>query len=87
MGVVVRWSFGAGVFLCVHGRRAGVRVDEREWAGAAAAIDGAVRRVRTDNCGASFASFEASYYKTSADDGHFSLAFWGASLKLSLIHI
>ena len=56
MGVVVRWSFGAGVFLCVHGRRAGVRVDEREWAGAAAAaaaaIDGAVRRVRTDNCGA-----------------------------------
>ena len=66
MGVVVRWSFGAGVFLCVHGRRAGVRVDEREWAGAAAAIDGAVRRVRTDNCGASFASFEASYYKTVA---------------------
>ena len=29
VGVVVRWSFGAGVFLCVHGRRAGVRVDER----------------------------------------------------------
>ena len=74
MGVVVRWSFGAGVFLCVHGRRAGVRVDEREWAGAAAAIDGAVRRVRTDNCGASFASFEASYYKRNRGDRAFSLA-------------
>ena len=49
-----------------------MRVDEREWAGAAAAIDGAVRRVRTDNCGASFASFEASYYKRNRGDRAFS---------------